>query len=57
MTKYNKFSECYNGQLDLFEHERDEPPTLRAVHKLAERAGISESHARAALVANGPRHD
>jgi hypothetical protein len=56
MRRYNK--DNHNAQLEfVFEEEQDEPPTRRAVYKLARLAGISESHARVALSANGPRRD
>jgi hypothetical protein len=43
MNQYNKFSEGHNGQLEMFEHEHEERPTRRAVHKLAKRAGTMPS--------------
>ena len=58
MSFNSRNKEENNSQLEFaFEPEPDERPTRRSVYKLAKRAGISEPHARAALMANEPRHD
>jgi len=58
MSNYNRNSSEDNAQPEFaFEDERYEQPTRRFVLKVAKRANISEPHARAVIVANGPRHD
>jgi hypothetical protein len=58
MRSYSRSYDEDNGQLEFtFGDEQNEQPTRRFVLKVAKRAGISVPHARAAIVANGPRYE